>query len=171
MYQDQIRLLQQELEDCQSRLEQGETLREMCIQEAQKVENENHALREERNEYLRKYQESGKECNRLKREMSDMSGVDYNEYQESHEENKLTLIRKPSDTNYGSPNGKKRHHDEDYSHSSHPLPENHFLACRSRPSHPEKIRQPLRNFEEEARSQLDQTLDRSIPQDSAINTK
>ena len=103
-----------------------------------------------------------KECNRLKREMSDMVGIDYNEYHESHEENKLTLIRKHSDTNYGSPNGKKKHQDEDYSHSLHQLPENHFLACRPRPSHREKSRQSLRNFEEEARSQLDQTLDRSI---------
>ena len=67
MYKDQIRLLQQELEDYQNRIEQGETLREMCILEAQKVENENHALREERNEYLKKYQESVKESKRLKR--------------------------------------------------------------------------------------------------------
>ena len=155
MYQDQIRLLQQELEDYQNRIGQGETLREMCIQEAQKVENENQALREERNEYVRKYQESVRECNRLKREMSDLSGVDYDEYHESHEENKLTLIRKPSDSNYGSPNGKRRHQDEEYTHSSHPLPENHFLACRPRPSHIEKSRQSLRNFEDEAKSQLD----------------
>ena len=67
MYKDQIRLLQQELEDYQNRIEQGETLREMCILEAQKVENKNHALREERNEYLKKYQESVKESKRLKK--------------------------------------------------------------------------------------------------------
>ena len=103
--------------------------------------------------------------------MSDMSGVDYDEYRENHEENKLTLIRKPLDSNYGSPNGKRRHHNEDYTHSSHPLPENHFLACRPRPSQIEKSRHSLRNFEDDASSQLDQTLDRSLAQDSALNTK
>ena len=101
-----------------------------------------------------------------------MSGVEYNEYHEGVEENKLTLIRKPSDSFYGSPNGKKRHNqEEDITHSSHPLPENHFMACRPRPSHLDKSRLSLRNFEEDARSQLDQTLDRSIDQDQGLNTK
>ncbi len=44
-------MLELELEDCQHRLQQCEELRDMCIKDAEKVENENLKLREEKNKY------------------------------------------------------------------------------------------------------------------------
>jgi shikimate kinase len=55
LYQDKIVYLQQELEECWNRIASGEDKLQMVLQDAQKIENENHMLREERKEYIKKY--------------------------------------------------------------------------------------------------------------------
>jgi len=55
-----------------------------------------------------------RECQKLKQEVSDITGVDYNLMHDMVEESKVTLIKQRSDTSYyGSPL-KKRVTDEDY---------------------------------------------------------